>query len=120
MHWCCAAINFRKKRFEYYDSLYGKNRKCLQLLRSYLESESLDKKKTAYDTQEWIDYIPSVFLVLIQDIPGQENGFDCGVFTIMYMEYTSRQVPFTFAQADMPHLRKRIAYEIITAKLSDS
>ncbi|KAJ3333854.1 SUMO1 sentrin specific peptidase 1, partial [Kappamyces sp. JEL0680] len=31
MHWCCSVINFRLKRFEYYDSLHGNNQKCLNV-----------------------------------------------------------------------------------------
>ena len=30
-HWCLAVINFQDKRFEYYDSLGGENKKCLEV-----------------------------------------------------------------------------------------
>lgn len=30
-HWVLSVINFKKKRFEYYDSLHGTNRKCLKV-----------------------------------------------------------------------------------------
>jgi sentrin-specific protease 1 len=30
-HWVCAIINFKLKRFEYYDSLRGKNARCLSV-----------------------------------------------------------------------------------------
>ncbi|KAI9595613.1 hypothetical protein BDF19DRAFT_58982 [Syncephalis fuscata] len=71
VHWCCAIINFRKKRIEYYDSLFGSNRRCFTLLRDYLEQESLDKKKCSFDQSGWQDYEA-------KDIPGQANGYDCG------------------------------------------
>ena len=45
MHWCLSVINFKKKRFEYYDSLFGQNDRCLTLLKEYIINESLDKKK---------------------------------------------------------------------------
>ncbi|KAI8929794.1 hypothetical protein BC831DRAFT_442081 [Entophlyctis helioformis] len=109
-HWTCAAISLKHKRFEYYDSLHGDNELCLELLRSYIAQESVDKKKTAMDLDEWEDYMP-------KDIPAQQNGFDCGVFTCMFMEHIAREAPFTFSQKHMPVLRQRIAYEILTASL---
>jgi sentrin-specific protease 1 len=30
-HWCLAVINFKEKRFEYYDSMGGKNYECLEV-----------------------------------------------------------------------------------------
>lgn len=116
MHWCCSVIDFKRKRFVYYDSLQGNNSKCLlvifakQLLREYLESESVDKKKVEYDTSDWVDISP-------KDIPAQENGYDCGVFTCMFMEYTAREEEFNFGQSDMGYMRKRIASELINLKL---
>lgn len=60
MHWCFAAINFKKKRIEYYDSLHGSDQSACQLLRDYLEAESKDKKKKSFDFDGWTDYIPRV------------------------------------------------------------
>ena len=31
-HWCLAVINFRKKRFEYYDSLGGSGDRVLKVM----------------------------------------------------------------------------------------
>jgi Ulp1 family protease len=116
MHWCCAVIDFKEKKFRYYDSLHGNNSKCLKLLREYVEQESLDKKKVAYDTSDWKDETPKVSMIN-KDCPAQENGFDCGVFTCMFMEFTARNQEFLFRQKHMPYLRKRIALEIINSEL---
>lgn len=50
-HWCLAVINFKAKKFEYYDSLGSPNQKCLERLRRWVEEESLDKKKVPYDVR---------------------------------------------------------------------
>lgn len=64
MHWVCAAINFKRKRFEYYDSLHGSAGKAFSILRKYLEEESRDKKKEDIDLSGWTDYCPKVrFLI---------------------------------------------------------
>ena len=37
-------------------------------------------------------------IYILQDIPQQMNGSDCGVFSCKYAEYLSRDAPFTFSQ----------------------
>ncbi|RKP05940.1 hypothetical protein THASP1DRAFT_35243 [Thamnocephalis sphaerospora] len=110
MHWCCAVINFRSKRFEYYDSLFGDDRGCFALFREYIRLESLDKKKQEFDLSGWTDYEP-------KDIPGQANGYDCGVFACTFAEYVSRAEPFDFTQKNMKHMRALMTYEIASGEL---
>jgi len=83
-HWCLSVINFQRKRFEYYDSMGGRNPRCLSLLREYVKSESNDKKKVPFDLSGWCDYSPS-------DIPQQRNGHDCGVFMCKFAEAVMRE-----------------------------
>lgn len=52
-----------------------------------------------------------------QTIPQQNNGYDCGVFACMFAEAASRRGQFVFTQKDMPSLRKRMVYEILTKNL---
>ncbi|KAI8853615.1 hypothetical protein BC829DRAFT_381753 [Chytridium lagenaria] len=89
------------------DSLLGRN-DTLKVLRNYLEQESIDKKKKPFNLEEWKDHQPK-----------QMNGYDCGVFTIMFAEHVSREAEFGFSQDNMPVYRKCVAYEIITSKLLD-
>lgn len=113
LHWVCAVINFKLKRFEYYDSLHGSNQECLDHLREYVEEEYKDKKKSVYDTSGWSDYMP-------KNVPNQENGYDCGVFTCMFMEFSSVEEPFAFRQKHMKYMRQRIAHEIMSVQLMDT
>lgn len=100
----------------------GTNHACLDALRKYVQDESLDKKKQAYDMSGWhlecvkVCVPPTILKVLVQtrsgcldscmfgvlqslqDIPQQMNGSDCGVFTCKYAEYISRDAPFSFTQ----------------------
>ena len=129
MHWVCAAINLRRKRFEYYDSLHGGPGRCFQILRDYLKEESKDKKKEDRDLLDWTEFCPKVDLFFTsfigratyrhdsQDIPAQQNGYDCGVFTCMFMDYLARQEDFDFSQDNMPYLRERIIWEISQSKM---
>lgn len=111
-HWTCAAINFRDKRIEYYDSM-GMDRPSIRAaLRTYLDKEHQDKKSKPFNFEGWTDLFG-------HDGPQQENGFDCGVFVCQTMENLSRGVslPFDFTQRNMPYLRRRMILEITTQQL---
>ena len=82
----------------------------LNTLLSYLQSEHMDKKKTPFDTSGFE-------LENVKDIPRQMNGSDCGMFTLKYSEYLSRNASITFTQEDMPYYRSRMVYEIVTNKI---
>ncbi|GAA6030010.1 hypothetical protein JCM8097_009213 [Rhodosporidiobolus ruineniae] len=104
-HWVCAAVNIRDKRIEYYDSLGSARPVVYATLRKWVEAEHLNRKKEPIDLEAegWENYWDD-------DRPGQENSYDCGVFTCMFMECLSREVDgFDFTQEDMPYLRNKLA-----------
>jgi len=111
-HWCLAVINIEEKRFEYYDSLGAGNENCLERLKRYVQDEHKEKKKSKIDISDWQDYTPN-------DIPHQQNGYDCGVFMCKYAQCISRGVDFDFSQADMAFFRKKMVLEILDVSLSD-
>ncbi|KAF9821845.1 hypothetical protein IEO21_00275 [Rhodonia placenta] len=112
-HWTAAAINFRQKRIESYDSMGIVRPNVFRLFRAYLDAEHKNKKKKPFDFTGWQDYV-------LEDVPLQENGYDCGVFTCQFLEALSRgEEPFRFQQAHMPYLRRRMVWEIGHAKLRD-
>ncbi|TKY90583.1 hypothetical protein EX895_000581 [Sporisorium graminicola] len=83
-HWVCGAINMRKHRFEYYDSLGAFNQSAFELMRTYITEEARDKKKKEIDLRGWRDHFSS-------ESPQQENGYDCGVFACQTLEQISRR-----------------------------
>ncbi|KAF9452514.1 cysteine proteinase [Macrolepiota fuliginosa MF-IS2] len=108
-HWTAAAINFRRKRIESYDSMGMAKDIVFTYLRRYLDAEHRNKKKAPFDFTGWQDYAPD-----------QENGYDCGVFTCQFLETLSRgEEMFRFTQKDMPYLRRRMIWEIGHTKLRD-
>jgi len=112
-HWTAAAINFRQKRVESYDSMDLDRSLVYKLLRGYIDAEHRNKKKKPFDFTGWEDR-------LYEDTPQQENGYDCGVFTCQFLESLSRgEETFNFSQANMPYLRRRMIWEIGNGKLRD-
>lgn len=113
MHWTGAAINFREKRIESYDSMNVPRKLVFHKLRQYLDLEHRNKKGKPFDFTDWIDYDP-------EDTPQQENGYDCGVFTCQFLESLSRgEECFNFSQRDMTYLRRRMIWEIAHAEFLD-
>ncbi|CAG9862807.1 unnamed protein product [Phyllotreta striolata] len=110
MHWCMAIIDFGNKSIRYYDSMGSKNDKCLEALRNYLDAEHMDKKKSHYDTSEFV-------LENVSDIPQQMNGSDCGMFSCTFAEFITRNAKITFNQEHMPYFRQKMVVEILTGEL---
>jgi len=50
--------------------------------------------------------------------PQQENGFDCGVFTIMFADFLTDNLPLAFSGEYMPLFRKKICANIIRDSLN--
>ncbi len=110
VHWCLAVINLKKKGVYFYDSMGSDKMDILRSLLKYLEDEHMDKKKSPFDTSGFS-------MENVKDIPKQMNGSDCGMFTLKYSEYLSRNASITFTQEDMPYYRRRMVYEIVTNKI---
>eukprot|EP00128_Syssomonas_multiformis_P015255 Colp12_sorted_trinity150504_noHs@5904 len=111
-HWTLVRINFVEQRFEYYDSYFDRNVKCLQILRNYIQRESLDKKKVEYDLTGWTDHYPGE-----DELPRQHNTSDCGVFACQFAECVACDRKIRFTEDNMQDFRSLMAYEIMTAKL---
>lgn len=110
IHWCMAIIHLKNKTIKYYDSMGQPNNNVLGALRKYLLEESLDKKKQEFDMSGWQ-------FENVRDIPQQENGSDCGVFSCMYAEFVTRNRPIVFSQQHMQYFRQKMVYEICTGQM---
>ncbi|KAK0549240.1 hypothetical protein OC846_003396 [Tilletia horrida] len=87
-HWTCGAINFRKKRIEYYDSLRSSTvPDFFNDMRNYLRAEHMAVYKCEMDLSEWEDY-------QAKSNPQQKNAVDCGMFATQTMEQLSRRHPW--------------------------
>ncbi|KAJ6852668.1 putative ubiquitin-like-specific protease 1B [Iris pallida] len=109
VHWCLAIINVKDKKFQYLDSLGGMDKMALRVLARYLVDEVSDKSNKQIDTTLWGKET-------IEDLPLQENGWDCGMFMLKYTDFYSRGLSLTFGQEHMAYFRKRTAKEILKLK----
>ncbi|KAK4265766.1 hypothetical protein QN277_026779 [Acacia crassicarpa] len=109
VHWCLAIINKKDKKFQYLDSLRGMDNQVLRVLVRYFVDEVKDKNGTDVDVSSWEKEF-------VEDLPEQENGFDCGVFMIKYADFLSRGLGLCFNQEHMPYFRRRTVKEILRLK----
>ena len=133
-HWCLGCLDMDQRRISYYDSLGGSNDTFFSTMRQYLVDEyaahhgptsSCHHPPPPLPIQQWSQHCP-------KHIPRQDNGSDCGVFTLKFADYLShspaqhsqqqQQQPSTappsgeeqldFSASDMEYFRHRIALEI--------
>lgn len=113
-HWCGGVINFKQKRFEYYDSLGRGNNKFFKFCRRYLHDECRDKLGIDFCLKGFENFCPS-------NAPQQGNGSDCGMFMLKFLEWASEcrdpSGPDGFSQEHMRYFRRRTLLEIIQNNL---
>uniref|UniRef100_A0A0E0D215 Ubiquitin-like protease family profile domain-containing protein n=1 Tax=Oryza meridionalis TaxID=40149 RepID=A0A0E0D215_9ORYZ len=70
VHWCLAIINMKDRTFQYLDSFGGMDH--------------------AVDTSSW--------LKISDSCPLQQNGWDCGMFMLKFIDFHSRGIGLCFTQ----------------------
>ncbi|CAN4094931.1 unnamed protein product [Withania somnifera] len=109
IHWCLAVINKKDKKFQYLDSLRGQDSNVLKVLARYFVDEVKDKSGKHIDVSSWNQEF-------VEDLPVQENGYDCGVFMIKNADFYSRDIGLCFNQGHMSYFRLRTAKELLRLK----
>ncbi|GJN10713.1 hypothetical protein PR202_ga28830 [Eleusine coracana subsp. coracana] len=90
-HWCLAVINVKDKTFQYLDSLGGMGHDVLRVLARYIMDELKDKNNIEIDISSWLE--------VSDNLPLQQNGWDCGMFMLKYIDFQSRGFQPFFSQA---------------------
>ncbi|KAI9657809.1 MAG: Smt3-specific protease [Trizodia sp. TS-e1964] len=110
VHWTLAVASPMAKTIEYLDSMAAGNaatrKKVIDTLLDFLKNDL----GQLFVRKEW--------RVLKTTCPQQENGWDCGVFTVTNAVMVVRGLPLnSYSQADMPEQRRRILVELMEKRL---
>jgi sentrin-specific protease 1 len=105
-HWLCVVVDVEKNTIEWCDSLRIAPGGRLRALLKWL-SEDRDKKGLLA-IKRW--------KVTENAGPEQTNGFDCGVFMLVCMEYRLENRRIDYDQRHMDALRKLIALRLLDAR----
>ena len=105
-HWTMAAIYIEKREIIYYDSMGSAGRDITESLLRYLDDESKDKRGYPLeDKNSWS--------LKKGKSPIQTNGYDCGVFATMNIDFLSDDLPLQYNQGDIALFRNKIAANIV-------
>ena len=114
IHWTLLVFYMMSKELHYYDSQNGDGCKYLQYGLRWLSDEYMDKKQTVLNFNEWRCFHKE------SGVPQQTNGYDCGVFVLMFAIAIAYNQPLTsFSQEDMPRYRFMIKQHILRGSLLD-
>jgi sentrin-specific protease 1 len=113
-HWVLVIVDMHQRKIKYYDSMFSHKdgtRICGNLLK-WLSYESEHIFKEYFNLDEWTTVLGN------PGIPQQINGFDCGVFVIMFADLISRGLSVTSLDNLKTNIyRYKIALLIITGDL---
>ncbi|MCJ1369032.1 Smt3-specific protease [Loxospora ochrophaea] len=101
-HWTLLVISPMYRTIEYFDSLGGGKREFVDKAKEWLEYELGER----YVEEEW--------KVLKTRGPLQNNGMDCGVFTVTTAKMILLDVdPMSYGAGDIPLQRRRMVAEMM-------
>jgi len=111
-HWTLLVIFVQEKKIRYYDSLGNYKNSFVRYstaARNYMRDKHLELQRP-FDANQWQ-------LSNTVNVPRQVNGIDCGVFTIMYMDFLMDRLPIIFSQDDILLCRRKICASILRGSL---
>jgi Ulp1 family protease len=116
-HWTLVVIYVQEKRIQYYDSYGSPGTNYLNAVLRYVGDTARKLRNTDFRKSEWVT-IPGN--ISIKETPRQYNGYDCGVFVIMYVDFLTDRLPLHFSEDDMPLFRKKICANVLRGNLKYS
>lgn len=110
-HWKVIIVNLITKSLCLYDSTECAdddpvNADHFQAIKNFIQIAYNFGGKT-WISQEWKQGIA-------RETPKQSNAFDCGIFSLKFVDHIISGKPLSFSQDDMPRFREDMAREIIT------
>lgn len=108
-HWVTGIINMKDKKIWYLDSLAKREtphgERALSLLKDYVVGET--KRQGVAELSE------GFVTKHITSCPQQQNGFDCGVFTLMNSLCSAQNRAFDYQPSEARMFRRAIAHTIL-------
>jgi sentrin-specific protease 1 len=106
-HWTLAIVYMQEKQICYYDSFGGYRKDLVNVLLRWIIQEAKERKNLSINQDEWR------FPKSEEKVPKQYNGCDCGVFTILFANFKSDDLPFDFDHTEINAYRFKIADSIL-------
>ena len=118
-HWVSVLVDLKARKLTFYDSMGGVGKDYMdRIWTEFLDPEHKANMGVGLDKSKWTFESP-------RTIPQQENGYDCGVFTVCFGTFLtdpfvgdSLGLPLSsITQQRMPYFRKRIGVDIMRKRI---
>jgi len=113
-HWILITADFIEQRICVHDSLSIGAMKYAEALLRYFREESIAKTGCSLneltDGREWS--------VVSASCPQQDNSFDCGVFTCIFLECFALNIPVYITNENVEECREKIGGDLLRGKLA--
>jgi len=110
-HWFLIVVFLKKKEILYYDSCGYDQLSYLDFVEKSLVDEAKARNR--------LDFTQTFKKSKFTQTPQQKNGYDCGVFMIMMINFLIDGIPFSeLRQEDMPVYRLVLACDIIRQRMN--
>lgn len=117
-HWTLVVIDFKSQAFTYYDSLASKSSavamKWLDIAKRWLIDEAHHKGRDEHikNIKDWkMEPAPA-------GLPQQPNGYDCGLYVIMYASYICDDLPLLSITQLQSNFRTKVFAAILRGNLN--
>ena len=114
-HWVLIVVLLREYKMIYLDSMGERGQSYLKVVFRFLSDIS---RSDGFDSMR--SEINWTFLDsdALHNLPQQDNGYDCGMFVLMFMRAISRRIPLvSYTQQSMALCRQMVASEIRSGNL---
>ena len=125
-HWLLASVFIQAKCIQYYNSINNNDMMAIPILDQlfkWITLESIEGLKRQQSAALPIELNREEWTLEQIRVPQQQNGYDCGVFTLALAEYIMdnedkmHNDQFEYSQQNMPQYRERIALSLYKGKL---
>jgi hypothetical protein len=132
-HWTLVVAFMEEKKVCYYDSMsrckkqdiildrdetnhYTARRYINGMLR-FIGDETMAKKGETFDDSMWTRVLVATPQQGFLRNGEWKDGVNCGIFTILFADFVTDDVPFTFVNSDIQMFRRKVAAAIIRGYL---
>ena len=113
-HWALIMIMMKEKKVMHYDSLHWGGEATYRTIMKWLTAGASHHGIDDFSPDEWS------FVDMREKVPKQPNSNDCAIYTMMFADYLSDDLEFTFSADVFNFFREKIAADIIRGRLTYS
>ncbi|XP_077225017.1 putative ubiquitin-like-specific protease 1B [Tasmannia lanceolata] len=100
MHWVFLGVDMVEKAFVEFNSETGmKFEELIDYINQYFKDRGMNIDEFPYEQRS--------------DCAQQDNGFDCGLFVLQFIDHLYRGAPWKFGPADIPDMRQALCQRFL-------